>query len=375
MDVEIREVRDKRQQLEFIRFPYQLYNNHPNWLPPLLADEKKFFNPLKNTGFSVSDTIRFLAYRNGRITGRIMGIIHHPFNEENHEKTGRFFAFDCYDDAESATALIRSVEDWCRKRGMDQVVGPFGFSDKDPQGILISGYEHRGILIAPYNFPYYHELISANGYTKMVDLVEYLIPVPSEIPEFYRRISPRILKNPSIHCVEFKNKKQLKPYIIPVLQLMCETFGEIYGSSVLTEEEMKKLAREYLPVLDPDFIKVIEFDGEPVAFILGMPDIGPGLQRAKGHLFPFGIFHILREMKRTRYLVLFLGGIRKQFQGKGLDVLMGTKILESLMQRGYKEINSHLELETNVKVRAEMERTGGKIYKSYRIFKKRISDF
>jgi hypothetical protein len=173
--------------------------------------------------------------------------------------------------------------------------------------------------------------------------------------------------------VEFRNKKQLKPYIIPVLQLMCETFDEVYGSVVLTEQEMKKLAKEYLPVLDPDFIKVVEIDGVPVSFILGMPDIGPGLQKAKGRLFPFGIFHILRELKRTRYLILFLGGIRKQYQGKGLDVLMGTKMLESLMRRGYKEINSHLELETNVKVRAEMERTGGKIYKTYRIFQKKLS--
>jgi len=372
MAIEIREVRSRKDKLEFIRLPYLLYQRHPNWLPPIFSDEKKFYDPERNTAFSVSDTIRFLAFRDGKVTGRIMGVIHHPFNRDHQEKTGRFCSFDLEEDGETAQALLSAVETWCRGKGMDQVIGPFAFSDKDPQGMLISGFGHRGILTAPYNFPYYPELVAANGYEKMVDLVEYLIPVPDEMPELYKKLTPRILSHPGLRCVEFRSKKELKPYIVPVLKLMCETFSEIYGSVVLSEQEMKKLAAEYLPVLDPDFIKVVEVDGDPVAFILGMPDIGPGLQKARGRLFPFGFLHILRELKKTRYLVLFLGGIRKSYQGKGLDVLMGTRMIETCQRRGYKEINSHLELETNVKVRAEMERAGGEIYKTYRIYRKTL---
>jgi len=370
MDISIHEVASHKQLREYIRFPYQLYRNNPNWLPPLRSDEKKFNNATQNNGFQVCDTVRYIAMRNGQAAGRVMGIIHHGFNERSGEKTGRFFAFECVEDMECAWALIKSVEDWCRARGVQKIVGPFGFSDKDPQGFLISGFEHRGIMTAPYNPPYYAEMIGTMGYSKMVDLVEYLIPVPETVPDFYQKIIPRITQNPAIRCVEFRTRKALKPYIIPVLRLMNETFRDIYGSVELSEEEMKSLAADYLPVLDPDFIKVVEFNGEPVGFILGMPDIGIGLQRAMGRLWPFGIFHIMKEMKRTDYLVLLLGGIREGYQNKGIDVLLGTRMLESAIRRKYKLINSHLELETNLKVRAEMERTGGKIHKIYRIFQK-----
>lgn len=370
MGIRIHEVASRRQLREFIRFPYVHYQGNPNWLPPLLSDEHRFYNRSKNKGFSVSETILFSAYRGREMMGRIMGIVHHPFNEGSGEFTGRFFAFECIEDMACARALIESVEGWCRSKGVQKMVGPFGFSDKDPQGFLIGGFEHRGILTAPYNPPYYAEMISAMGYSKMVDLVEYLIPVPETVPDFYRKIIPRIAQNPAIRCVEFRTRKALRPYILPVLRLMNETFRGIYGSVELTEEEMKILAADYLPVLDPDFIKVVEFNDEPVGFILGMPDIGPGLQRAKGRLWPFGIFHILQEKKKTDYLILLLGGIREGYQGKGIDVLLGTRMLESAIRRGYKLINSHLELETNLKVRAEMERTGGKIHKTYRIFQK-----
>jgi hypothetical protein len=252
------------------------------------------------------------------------------------------------------------------------MIGPFGFSDKDPQGFLVEGFEYRGILTAPYNPAYYGQMIESLGYKKMLDLVEYLIPVPDEIPGFYQRIIPRITRNPAIRCVEFRKKRELKPYIVPVLRLVNETFTEIYGSVEMTEEEMKKLAREYMMVLDPEFIKVVEVNDEPVGFILGMPDIGPGLQKAKGRLYPFGVFHILKEMKKTDYLILFLGGIKEGYQGKGLDVLLGSRMLESAIRRGYKQINSHLELETNLKVRVEMERTGGEIIKRYRIFERAL---
>lgn len=372
MDVEIREVKDRLQQREFIRFPYRLYRNTPNWLPPLLREERKFYNPAENTGFAACDTVRFCAYRHGSMTGRIMGIIHHQYNRLHHEKTGRFFAFDCMEDRETAWALLRAVESWCRSKGMKQVVGPFGFSDKDPQGTMIYGFDQRGTIIAPYSHSYYMEFIAGCGYTKMVDLVEYLVAVPAEVPAFYLKICGRILRNPSVRCVEFENKQQLKPYIVPILRLMCETFEDIYGTVALTDDEMKKLAADYMPVLDPDFIKVVEMDGEPVAFILGLPDFGPGLKKAGGRLFPFGFYHILRELKRTRYLILLLGGIRKAYQGKGLDALMGTRMLESAIRRGYTSINSHLELETNLRVRAEMERAGGEIFKKYRIFQKAL---
>lgn len=319
------------------------------------------------------DTVRYLAYQDGEPVGRVMGIIHHPHNRSSGANAARFFAFECIDNLEVAHALIHEVEQWARSFGISRMIGPFGFSDKDPQGALIMGFQHNAVITTPYNFPYYARHLEAEGYAKELDLVEYHIPVTPEIPEFYIRIADRILRNPSIGCLEFRTKRELKPFIQPVLGLMNETFRDIYGFNHLSPADIKSLADQYLPVLDPEFIKVVTANGDPVAFIIGMPDVGPGLRKAHGRLFPFGIFHVLQDLKHSDYLVLLAGAIRKDFQGIGLDALMGKKMLETAHRRGIRLINSHLELETNLKVRAEMERAGGKVSKMYRIFGKDLS--
>lgn len=372
MSITIIPVRSKGQLRQFIRLPFSLYRGNPFWLPPLCFDERNFFNPRKNKSMRVCDTILFLAWKDNKLCGRVMGIINPAYNTLKSEKRARFFKFDCIDDQEVAHALIAAVEVWARERGMEQLIGPFGFSDKDPQGLLVSGFDQRAVLVAPYNFPYYADLILAEGFTREIDLVEYLIPVPEQIPEFYRRIYERATRNSKLKCLEFSSKKELRPFIIPVLELMNETFSDIFGYYPLDHDEMKKFAADYLPILDLDFVKVVTDGKQVVSFFIAIPDVGPALQRARGRLFPLGFFYLMREMKRTNYLVLMLGGIRKAYQGQGLDVIMGTRMLESASRRGIKMINSHLELETNLKVRAEMEKMGGQVCKRYRIFSKGI---
>ena len=373
MTISIREVTTRSSLKAFIKFPASLYKKNPNWLPPLYIDEWNFHNKNKNKAYAVSDTILFTAHLDNKIVGRIMGIINYKYNEMKSENNARFFAFECIDDSEVAFALLRSVEDWARSKGMEKIIGPFGFSDKDPQGFLITGFEYPAIIITPYNPEYYNRLVEEYGFQKEVDLVEYRISVPENIPEFYQKILNRVSQNNHIKCIEFSKKKELKPYIIPVLRLMNETFSEVYGSYELTDDEMKKLAADYMPVLDPEFVKVILNDeNEAISFFIGLPDIAPGLKKARGRLFPLGLYFILRSLKHTDQLVLMLGGIKPAYQGKGLDVLMGVKMLESTFKRGYKKIDSHLELETNTKVRAEMERMGGQIIKKFRIYQKSI---
>jgi len=374
MPVSISEVKTKRELTQFIYFPLRLHRNNPKWVPPVYMDELKFFNPAKNSSFKYCDTILILAKKDKKVVGRIMGIIHRNYNELKGEKTGRFMWFESIDDQEVAHALLEYIREWVKARGMDKLIGPFGFTDKDPQGCLIKGFEYRAVLTTIYHPEYYRILIENEGFTKEVDLVEYLIPVPDAIPEFYQRIFDRAIKNHQISILEFKRKKDLKAYIVPVLQLMNETFSDIYGSYPLTEKEMIALAKEYLPVLDPEFVKAVISDkNEVVAFFIGMPDVAEGLKKANGKLLPFGIFHILRASKRTDRLVLLLGGIRSAFQGKGLDALMGIKMIETATRRKFRIIDSHVELESNVKVRAEMEKMGGKVAKVFRIYEKSLS--
>jgi hypothetical protein len=369
----IAEVRSGKDLLDFIYLPLHLHRRNPYWVPPVYLDAKKLFSPDKNKSFINCDTVRLLCIQNGKPAGRAMGIIHNGYNALKKEKTARFGWFECIDDQRAAHELLSYIEDWAGAKGMDKVIGPFGFSDKDPQGLLVEGFEHRAVLTTAYHPPYFKNLIESQGYTKEIDLVDYHIPVPETIPEFYRRIYDRAVLSQKAKIKEFTRKRELKPYIVPVLRLMNETFSAIYGSFPLSEPEMHALAKEYLPVLDPDFVKIVTNEAqEPVAFIIAMPDVSEGLKKAGGKLLPFGIFYIMKAARKTDKLVLLLGGIRSDYQGKGLDAMMGIKMLESASRRNFRIIDSHLELESNVKVRAEMEKMGGKVCKTYRIYRKSL---
>lgn len=372
MSIELKEVKSSRQLGEFIRFPFRIYKKNPYWLPPLLFDEKNFHNPKKNKALRNNDTIMFLAYKDGDICGRIMGIISRINNEQTGKNRARFFKFDCIDNTEVAHALIGKIEQWAIAKGMNEIIGPFGFSDKDPQGLLFDGFDVRAAILAPYNHPYYIDLVENEGYTKEVDLYEYMIPVPDKIPDFYQRIYERVSRNNELHYVILKQKKDINPYIIPVLELMNETFRDIFGSYELDREEMEKFAAEYLAILDIDFTVIVTDKGQVVSFFIAVPDLGPALQKANGRLFPFGIFHIMKAMKKSDSIVLMIGGIKPTHQGTGIDVMMGIKMLEAASRRGIKHINSHLELETNHKVRAEMEKMGGEVCKVHRIYWKSL---
>jgi hypothetical protein len=194
--------------------------------------------------------------------------------------------------------------------------------------------------------------------------------MPRELPLIYTKVLSRVSKSTEYKIIEFATKKELKPYILPVLELMNETFMEIYGFVPLTDKEKKEFAARYLPILDPNFIKVVENESGLIGFAIGIPDLSLGIKKANGKLLPFGIFKILKESKRSRKLLMMLGGVKKQFRGKGIEVLLGVKIFESGIKHNMEWIDSHLVLEDNVKMRAEYERVGGKVIKKFRIYQK-----
>ena len=375
MSLEIKEVDNKELLKQFIYLPAKIHQTHTNWVPPVYMDEWTYFNPRKNKAFAYSSTVMYLAFRNGRPVGRIMGIINHKYNEAHREKDGRFCFLEAYDEYDVAEALLVAVESWAKSKGMIRVVGPLGFSDKDPQGMLIEGYQQPVVIASNCNFPYMVDFMNSAGYKKKVDLVVYSIRIPDVIPEFYHKISERAFRNrPEIKLVQFRSRREMKKYVKPVLYLVNETFRDIYGFSPLEEKEMDEFASRYLMVLDPRFLKVLENEkGEVVAFVLGMPDIGPGIIRSKGRVFPLGFIHILRSQKSATQLNLLLGAVREDYRNGGLDTVLGVSMLEEARKGGFKTIDSHLELETNLKVRAEMEKMQGKIYKRFRIYQKELS--
>jgi len=374
MAVEIREILPQKSKdlKTFILLPEKIHAGHANWVYPLVTDDWKYFDSRKNKAFGYSDTILLLACQDGRPVGRAMGIINQRYNEHRNEKTARFGYLETYEDREVYRALLRYIEDWARAKGMTKIVGPYGFSDQDPEGYLIEGFEHRATIATYYNFEWVPRWLEDEGYTKDNDWFVYKLAVPKEMPEFYKRIYERAMKRGTFEIIEFKTRKEIKPWIRKVLGLMNETYmtGNIYGFAPLEPQEMDDLAKRFLPIVDPRFVKVVAKDGEVLSFVIAMPDMTKGINKARGRLFPFGFIHVLRAARKTKQLDLLLGAVKEQYRGQGLDVLMGVKVLQSASEAGMERIDTHHEMEANVKVRAEMERMGGVIYKKFRAFQK-----
>jgi hypothetical protein len=366
----IKEVLTKNDRRDFIYLPEKVHKHEPDWLPPIYMDEWELYDKKKNKSFQYADALILLAYRDNKPVGRIMGIINKRYNEIHNEKHGRFCFMECYNDKEVFHALITRVEEWARQQGMVKIVGPLGFSDKDPQGFQIEGFEYPQFMTSPNNSAYMPELIDTEGYVKKVDLVNYLGKIPEKFPLIYEKVLARVEKMEEYEIVEFTATKELKPYILSVLELMNQTFAEIYGFVPLNDKEKQDLAKRYLPILDPKFIKLIKVSGELVGFAIGMPDFSKGIRDAKGKLFPFGIFKILADSKRSKKLLMMLGGVKKEYRGKGLDVLMGVKILASGIKHKMEMLDSHLVLEDNLKMRGEYERVGCQVVKRFRIYQK-----
>jgi hypothetical protein len=373
MTVTIKEVRTKKDLRIFIYLPEKIHAGHKNWGYPIYIDEWDFYNPLKNKFFNSCDATLLLAFRNNKPVGRIMGIINRKYNTIHNEQNGRFFALECYNDPEAAGMLLSAVEDWCLKKGMNKIIGPFGFSEKDPQGFMIEGFDMPPIIATNSSFDYMPGLMEKCSYTKEIDCVDYLFPVPKEIPEFYRSIYKRCVETNHLELKEFTTKKSLRPFIKPVFELINQTYADIYGFSALTPKEIDYFANRYLTVIDPRFVKVVYNDrNELIAFAIAMPEVSQGIIKARGRLFPFGLICILREAKRTKLLTMLLGAIRADYRNNGIDAFLGMKILESAQKLRFEWLDSHLVLENNVKMRAEYERMGGEVKKRYRIFSKAL---
>lgn len=371
-EIIVKEVRSRAELREFIYLPAKIHKGEANWLPPLYSDEWHLFDKKKNRSYSYSDAEFFLAWKDNKPVGRIMTLINNRYNEIKKEKNGRFSFMECYNDREVFHALITKAEEWLRNRGMVKIVGPMGFSDKDPQGFQIEGFEYPFLFTAPTNSPYMPAMLEAEGYTKEIDLVNYNMPVPDKDPPIYLKAYERYSRNSNITISEFRSKKELKPVIIPVLELMNRTFVDIYGYVPLNDAEKVELAKRYLPILDPAFIKVAQTKNELVGFIVALPDMTTGIIEARGKLFPFGLFKILRSMKKSTKLMMMLGGIKEEYRGKGIDVMMGMKLLDSARKQNKTILDSHLIMEENPKMRAEYERMNGKIVKRFRIFQKSL---
>jgi hypothetical protein len=260
------------------------------------------------------------------------------------------------------------VEAWGKAQGMGYAVGPRGFSDDEPQGALVEGFDMRAMIAAHYNRPHLLRFLEQAGYCKDVDWVCYRMETPKELPDLYLAIAKR-LAHKQFTCRSLKNKAEMKSYIIPVLRLLNETYKNLYGFTPLDEDEFQALAAKFLPILTPRFVHVIE-DGEQqlVGFSIVMPDITAGLQKTRGRLLPFGFWHILKAMRTSKTLQLLLIGIKAEYRKRGLFVLFAVELLKAVQAAGMTTVYSHLQLEENGDINNWLECLNGKIFRRYRAY-------
>ncbi|WKS95487.1 hypothetical protein [Riemerella columbina] len=244
----IKEVKTKTEWRTFIYLPEEIHAEHQQWLPPLYIDEEKFFNPKRNPAFQHNDTLLLLAYRGDKAVGRIMGIIPHEYNKKQGQYTARFSYFECFPDEEVFTALISAVENWAKNKGCESLIGPMGFSDKEPQGFLTKGYEEPTMMITNASFPYMKEMILKRRYAPFVELCQYDVPLSSQITKRYEAFTQRLLNRGAVKVHEFTKTKQVKPFVRPVFELINATYQEIYGFTSVSEEEMQEFAQRFFAV-------------------------------------------------------------------------------------------------------------------------------
>lgn len=378
MAITIKQVSSKDDLRRFIKFNVDLYKNNPYAAPDLYEDVINTLDPQKNAAFDFCEAAYFLAYKDNKLVGRIAAIINKKANERWNLKSTRFGWIDFIDDYEVSEALIKAAEDWGREHGMTEIQGPLGFTDMDPEGMLIEGFDELSTMATIYNYPYYAKHLERLGFEKEADWVEFKLVVPENgIPERYQRIAEIVRKKYNLKVKKFTSRKQLaEQYGQDIFRLINESFSTLFGYSELSPRQIDQYVKMYIPLIDLRMITLIT-DAEDKLICVGisMPSFTRALQKAKGSLFPFGWYHLAKILFLKKYpdtLDLMLVAVKPEYQNKGVNALLFTDLIPVYMNLGFKYVETNVELESNNKVQAQWEYFERKQHKRRRCFKKSI---
>ncbi|MBQ8736390.1 MAG: N-acetyltransferase [Bacteroidaceae bacterium] len=373
----IKQVEGKKELKKFIRFNYELYKDNAYSVPDLYEDMLATFSD-KNAAMEFCEAVYFLAYKDGKIVGRVAGIINHKANATWGLKAVRFGWIDFVDDEEVSRLLIEAVEKWGRQKGMTEIQGPLGFTDFDAEGMLIEGFEELSTMATIYNYPYYPKHIEKLGFEKDADWIEMLIKVPREtgLPDRFKRIAEIVMQKYNLKLKKYTSAKKLKDdYGQEIFKLVNEAFKPLFGYSELSQKQIDQYVNMYLPVLDLKLISLItEADGRLVGVGISMPSMSRALQKAKGKLFPFGWWHLLKNLKikKPKLLDLMIVAISPEYQGKGVNSLLFYDLLPIYVSEGYEYVETNVELESNSKVQQQWIYFERRQHKRRRCFKKKL---
>jgi GNAT superfamily N-acetyltransferase len=375
MSLEIREVRTAKEMKAFVKFALKLYKNHPYHVPALTFDEINTFDPKQNPAFDFCECSCFLAYRDGKIVGRIAAFINHNANKWWKVKNARFGWFDMVDDLEVSEALLTSVETWGKVRGMDAMTGPMGFTDMDHAGMLVEGFDIIGTFATLHNYPYYPQHMDKLGFIKDVDWKEFRIVLPAELPERFARMARVVGEKLELHTVKCKSSHRLvKRYGEKIFKLWNDTYNVLYGFSPLTDRQVKYYIKMYLSFIRPELISVVVDKNDTVVGMgITLPSLSKAFQKAKGGIFPFGWYHIMKALKKNNLVDLYLMGVHPNYQGKGVNSLIFADLVPIFLKNGYKMAETNPELEENTKVQALWGDLNPQHVRTRRVYKRKIN--
>lgn len=376
MAIEIKKVSCKKDLKKFIRFNYELYKDNEYAVPELYPDMVETLSKDLNPAFEFCDADYFIAYRDGRIAGRIAAIINTRANEKWKTNSVRFGWIDFIEDFEVAQKLIETVEQWGKERGMTEIVGPLGFTDFDYEGMLTEGFDQLGTMAAIYNYPYYPEYMQRMGFVEDTEWVEFKIYVPDAIPEKHQRITEIVRKKFNLQVKKYKSGKKIaREYGQEIFQLLNESYKELYGFSELSPRQIDLYIKNYLPVVDLDMVTLItQEDGTLIGVGISMPSMSRALQKAKGKMFPFGWFHLLKALfiSKPKVIDLLLVAIKPEFQGKGVNALLFSDLIPVYQKKGVVYAESNPELVMNNKVQSQWSYFDCEQHKRRKTFKREI---
>lgn len=349
--ITIKEVSNKRMLNQFIDYPVHLYKDVKEFVPSLAMDEIMNLDPKKNPAFEYCDAKFFLAYRDGKIVGRIGGIINHAHNDLSGGKRVRFTRFDVIDDIEVTKALMNAVTDWAKSQGMNEIIGPLGFCDLDKQGMLIRGFDQLNLFITYYNHPYYVRHMEELGFVKDADWIEYKVFIPANSIERLERISELTIKRYGYKLIKAKTRKEAIPLAREALKLYNVAFAPLYGVVPLTDNQIELFIKQFVMLVNLDYVIFVRSQSdELIGFGLSFPSFAEAVKKSNGKLFPLGWYRMLRTIKHHDTLEMGLIAVKPEYQGRGVNALLLAEGLKASIKNGVRVAETGPELEVNNKV-------------------------
>jgi len=350
-NIDIKQVVTEKDQMDFIKFPMDLYKNNPNYVPPLINEERNIWKKEQNPALDYSEARQFLAFKNNKIAGRIAVLINRKEEKELGIKKVRFGWLDFIDDKEVSKALIDVAINFAKENNISKIEGPMGFTNLDKAGMLTFGFDKLATMIGLYNNDYYPKHLEDLGLVKEKEWVEFELQFPEILPEKVEKFSTLIAQKYKLKTLKFNNKKEILPYVESMFKLLDETYKHLSTYTPISDEQIKTYKEKYFGFIDKDYITcVADENNQLVAFAITMPSYSKALQKSKGKLFPFGWWHFLQAGKKNERANFYLIGIHPEYQRRGVTSMIFKAIQMNLKNKGIKYLETNPELEENKSV-------------------------